>query len=87
MDYVNLSGGMTNRADVDNVYVIRANGAVELAKQNWFMPSTDLTSGDTVVVPLDADKLSNLKLWSSISQIMIDLSTSLAVWNSLGLFD
>ena len=87
MDYVNMSGGMTNRADVDNVYVIRANGAVELAKQNWFMPSTDLTSGDTVVVPLDADKLSNLKLWSSISQIMIDLSTSLAVWNSLGLFD
>ena len=86
-DYINLSGGMTNRADIDNVYVIRANGAVELAKRNWFMPSTDLTSGDTVVVPLDADKLSNLKLWSSISQIMIDLSTSLAVWNSLGLFD
>jgi len=87
IDYINMSGGMTNRADYSNSYVIRANGGVELAKQNWFLPSADVKPGDTVVVPVDADKLNNLKLWSSVSQILYNLSTSLAAWKTLGILD
>lgn len=85
-DYVNLSGGMTNKADIENVYIIRADGAVELAKQTWFLRSSNIKPGDTVVVPLDADRMNKLKLWSSISEIMYKVSLSAVAWNNLGFF-
>lgn len=86
IEYVNLSGGVTKKADEDNIYVVRANGSVQVAKNTWLDDETDIYPGDTVVVPLDAERISNLKLWSSISQILYQLGLSAAAWNTVGLF-
>ena len=86
-NYINLSGGMTKKADDDNVYVVRANGAVQSAsKGTWMTEDLNIYPGDTIVVPLDADRISNLKLWSSISEIVYQLGLSAAAWNTVGLF-
>jgi len=85
-DYVNLSGGMTRKADDDSVYVIRANGAVQTATNSWLDDNPDMEPGDTVVVPLDAERISSLKLWGSVSQIVYQLGLSAAAWNTVGLF-
>ncbi len=85
-DYVDLSGGMTRKADDDSVYVIRANGAVHTATNSWLDDNPDIEPGDTVVVPLDAERISNLKLWGSVSQIVYQLGLSAAAWNTVGLF-
>ena len=82
-DYINLSGGMTKKADDDSVYIIRANGAVQVAQSTWLDESPDIKPGDTVVVPLDAERISSLKLWSSISQIVYQLGLSAAAWNTI----
>lgn len=84
-DYIDASGGMTNKADASNVYVIKANGSVKLAKTSWLDPQVAVEAGDTVVVPFDTEKVSSLKLWTDVSQIVYQLGLSVATWNTVGL--
>ncbi|MDH5694707.1 MAG: SLBB domain-containing protein, partial [Gammaproteobacteria bacterium] len=85
-DYIGASGGATRRADPESSYIIRANGSVISAKSGWFSFSPKVMPGDTVVVPLDAEKVSSLKLWTSVTQIFYQLGVAAAAWNTLGVF-
>ncbi|MEW6983261.1 SLBB domain-containing protein [Colwelliaceae bacterium 6471] len=71
-DYVELSGGTKKQADNDRIYVIKANGSVEIpGNSNWFTTADNkLLPGDTVVVPLDTYYMENLTLWSNVTQII-----------------
>jgi len=82
-DYVRFSGGMTKKADGGSTYIVRANGSVQPAKPNFFGKSPRIFPGDTVVVPLDAERISNLKLWTSVSQILYQLGLTAAAWNTI----
>jgi len=85
-DYIGLSGGMTKKADEESVYVVRANGSVQTAQRAWLDNEVNMFPGDTVVIPLDAERISNLKLWGSVSQILYQLGLSAAAWNTIGVF-
>lgn len=86
MDYVDKSGGATLKADTGSIYVIRANGSVELARRYWFARSAEIRPGDTIVVPFDSDRVSAMRVWGNISEIVYKLSLSAAAWSTLGLF-
>ena len=84
-DYINLSGGLTRRADKRRIYVVRANGAVIANTQSrWLGRSgnVDIRPGDTIVVPLDADRMRPLTLWTSVTQIMYQGAIALAAIRS-----
>ncbi len=86
-DYVNLSGGMTHKADDDRVYVVRANGSVETVKGRWLgRRNLRIHPGDTIVVPLDAERIRPLRLWTDVSQILYQLGIAAASWKTVGLF-
>ena len=79
-DYIERSGGTNLKADKARVYVVKANGRVYLPqKSGWF--SRDMVNvepGDTVVVPLDADRIKSLTLWTSVSQIVYQIALGAA---------
>lgn len=79
-DYIAMSGGLTPRADKDRIYIVRANGSVETkAGSRWFMGnSVDIRPGDTIVVPLDTERMRPLPLWTAVTQIIYHLAVSLA---------
>ncbi len=83
-DYIGLSGGYTNKADKGRVYVVRANGSVEAREGGgWFSRSTsEIRPGDTVVVPLDAERMRPLPLWTAVTQILYNLAIAAAAVNS-----
>ena len=82
-DYIRLSGDMTPRADKKRVYVVRANGAVQAGGSRWFRgKASNMEPGDSVVVPLDTDRLPQLAQWSSITQIIYNLAIAVAAVNS-----
>ncbi len=58
-DYINLSGGLTRRADEKHIYVVRADGSVVANEGGrWFnRGGVEIRPGDTVVVPLDTERL------------------------------
>jgi polysaccharide biosynthesis/export protein len=86
-DYIQRSGGLTYKADAARAYVVRANGFVEPATSGWwiFRASTaDVRPGDTVVVPLDVERMKPLNLWSGVTQILYQIAVSIAVLNNIG---
>ncbi len=84
-DYIARSGGFTQRADEKRVFVIRANGQVDAGMSSgWFSRggNQQIRPGDTVVVPLDAQQVRPLTLWTSVTQILYNVAVAVAAVNS-----
>ena len=85
-DYVRRSGGATPRADEKRIYVVRANGSVEVGNgSSWFRNSnsSNIQPGDTVVVPLDAERMRPLPLWTAVTTIIFNMAIAVAAVGSL----
>ena len=84
-DYIERSGGLSNKADDERIYIIKANGGVQIPKtSSWFAVSSQrLEPGDTIVVPLDADKVDEVILWRDMSQIFYQIALGAAAVGSL----
>jgi protein involved in polysaccharide export with SLBB domain len=84
-DYVRMSGGVTQRADADRTFIIRADGSVAAGEMGrWFSRGTpkDIRQGDTIVVPLDAERLRPLTTWTAVTQILYNIAVAVAAVNS-----
>jgi polysaccharide biosynthesis/export protein len=82
-DYIEMSGGTTQRADKSRIYVVRADGSVVSGGHAWFAGAgADIRPGDTVVVPLDAERMRALPMWTAITTIIYNLAVAVAAVNS-----
>jgi polysaccharide biosynthesis/export protein len=84
-DYLERSGGPTRQADESRVYVVKADGSVMLPeKSRWFgSRSQKLEPGDTIIMPIDVDRLNHLELWSNVSQIVYQMALGAAAVGNL----
>jgi len=76
-NYIAKSGGATQKADRKRIYVVRANGdVVSGARSGWFRrsQSVEIHPGDTIVVPLDTERVSPLPLWQAVTTIIYNLA-------------
>ncbi len=78
-DVIRMSGGFTSQADKARAYVVRANGSVVAPDSGW-MSSRDVKvmPGDSVVVPIDAQKMRPLPLWTAVTSIIYNLAIGAA---------
>lgn len=53
------------------------------ARAVWFRSSSDMRPGDTIVVPLDAERMRPLPLWTAVSTILYNIAISVAAVHSL----
>ena len=80
-DYIGKSGGTTQNADEKRIYVVRADGEVVASTGSRFFrrrDASDIRPGDTIVVPLDADRISQLTLWTNVSTIIYNIGVAAA---------
>jgi polysaccharide export outer membrane protein len=85
-DYIARSGGTTQKADRKRIYVVRANGdVVSGGRSGWFRRSQaiDIRPGDTIVVPLDTERVAPLPLWTSVTTIIYNLAIALLAIHSV----
>ena len=84
-DYISMSGGTTKRADRKSIYVVHANGNVVTNQGNlWFRNgSVAMKPGDTVVVPLDAERLPSLPYWQAVTSILYNVAIAVAAVHAL----
>src|SRR5882757_5322538 len=76
-DYITKSGGATQKADRKRIYVVRANGNVVSGERTgWFRrsQSTEIKPGDTIIVPLDTERVRALPLWQAVTTIIYNLT-------------
>jgi polysaccharide biosynthesis/export protein len=85
-DYLDRSGGLTQRADEKRLFIVRANGSVAgTGGEGWFRRNggnAAIRPGDTVVVPLDAERMRPLSMWQAVTQIVYNLAIAAAAVNS-----
>jgi len=84
-DYITKSGGTTQKADRKRIYIVRANGDVVAGRSGWFRRSAaiDVRPGDTIVVPLNTERVAALPLWTSITTIIYNLAIALLAIHSV----
>ena len=85
-DYIAMSGGTTQRADHKRIYVVRANGDVVAGgRSGWFRrsQSVEMRPGDTIVVPLDTERVRGLPIWTAVTTIIYNLAVALLAVRSV----
>lgn len=85
-DYIGMSGGYTRSADQNNVFIIKASGeVVAFGNSRWFFQQgARLEPGDTIIVPYNARQTNYLRVWTSVSQILFNISTTLLAIERVG---
>jgi protein involved in polysaccharide export with SLBB domain len=82
-DYLSQSGGLTRKADKKQIYIVRANGSVIAgASHRWFGSVGRVEPGDTIVVPLNTERLPALPLWQAVTQIVYNIAIAAAAVHS-----
>lgn len=85
-DYIAKSGGTTQKADRKRIYIVRANGdVVSGGRTGWFRRSrsADIRPGDTIVVPLNTERVAALPLWTSVTTIIYNLAIAILAIHSV----
>jgi protein involved in polysaccharide export with SLBB domain len=85
-DYIERSGGTTQKADRKRIYVVRANGdVVSGGRHGWFRrsQSAEIHPGDTIVVPLDTERVRSLPVWQAVTTIIYNLAVALLAVHSV----
>jgi polysaccharide export outer membrane protein len=85
-DYIALSGGTTRKADKGHMYVVRANGSVVAGtggSKFFHHGGVAIRPGDTIVVPLNAEQMRALPLWTAITTIIYNLAIAAAAVHAL----
>jgi protein involved in polysaccharide export with SLBB domain len=85
-DYIAKSGGITQKADRKRIYVVRANGDVVSGERGgWFRrsQSIQIRAGDTIIVPLDTERVRALPLWQAVTTIIYNLAVALLAVRSV----
>jgi protein involved in polysaccharide export with SLBB domain len=85
-DYIAKSGGTTQKADRKRIYIVRANGDVVTGQRGgWFRrsQSIQIRPGDTIVVPLDTERINPLPLWQAVTTIIYNLAVALLAVRSV----
>jgi protein involved in polysaccharide export with SLBB domain len=83
-DYLHLSGGMTRMADASHIYVVRADGSVVSGGSRWLRSATaSIHAGDTIVVPMNTERVPALPLWLSVTTILYNIAIAVAAVHSL----
>ena len=80
-DYIEMSGGLTRRADRKLIYVVKASGAVVTgSRSKWLGRSKSglVQPGDTIVVPLETDRIRPLTFWANVTQILYQAAIAVA---------
>ena len=83
--YIANSGGENDRADMGDVYIVKADGSVTIPESSFWFSSkeTVLEPGDTIVVPRDVTNYERLGLWQTITQIAYQSAIALIAIGNL----
>lgn len=80
-DYLALGAGPTARADEGAIYIVKANGSVvipETSLTKFSSGAEQLSPGDTIIVPVDAQHKESITLWRDITQIVYQSTVAIA---------
>lgn len=84
ISYIERSGGFKKNADQQRVYIVKANGSVIQPESSaWFRADREaIQPGDTIVVPMETDRIDKLTVWAKVTQIIYQAALGAAALRS-----
>ena len=84
-DYLTKAAGLTQLADEENIYIVKANGNIEIPRGGWFTfgSSKIISEGDTIIVPVNYDYRQSLPFWRDVISIVYQGAVAVAAINGL----
>jgi polysaccharide export outer membrane protein len=83
--YLNKAGGATQKADMENIYIVHANGEAERFTSGYlFANNSQIKRGDTIVVPMVLNVTSNIGIVKDVTQIIYQLAITAASLKTVG---
>ena len=87
-DYLKASGGLSKRADPSQIYIVHGDGSIQRASIGWFSSeSVAIRPGDTIVVPMDVERINPLITWTSVSKILSNFAVTAATLKTVGVIN
>lgn len=84
-DYLEKAGGITELADEEYIYIVKVNGEAQRLKSDYFFGnSNDVFKGDTIVVPMKLDTVSDIAFTKDVTQILYQLAITAASLKTVG---
>lgn len=84
-DYLSKAGGITDVADEDYIYIVKANGETKKFKGSYFFGGgNEIFKGDTIVVPLKVDTFSDMRFAKDVSTILYQFAVTAASLKTVG---
>jgi len=84
-DYIKKAGGLKETADTDLIYIVKSNGEAKRVTDDYFWNSgTEVFKGDTIIIPIKIDLVSNLAYAKDVSSIIYQLAVTAASLKTLG---
>ena len=77
-DYIQLSGGLTDSADEENILVVAQNGGVKKYESERELKDAQVQNGDSILVMPEVTGY-NLQVTKSVTQIMYQIAVSVGV--------
>lgn len=82
-DYLDLAGGAAKGSDEGSIFVIRANGTVDSARQGWVpfvsgLYGSKALPGDAIYVPEDYERVSVMRSLLDVSQVFYQVGLGAA---------
>ena len=86
--YLDNAGGLSQRAEEDNIYVVHANGSAQKVDKGWFSEANIhiVKAGDTIVVPQELVTTSAMQITKDISTIFYQFALTAAAMTAVGVF-
>ncbi len=87
-DYLQLAAGTTARANLKDLYIIRADGSVykDINRKSLLKfddSNSSIEAGDTIVVPIKSNYQTPLNLYSTVSQVVFQSIASIAAFSTV----
>lgn len=84
-NYIEKAGGLNDTADSEMVYVVKANGeAIKLSSGYFWNDSSKVYKGDTIVVPMKFETVSDITFVKDVTSIVYQLAITAASLKTVG---
>jgi len=82
-DFIDQAGGLTSMADEDRIYIVRANGFVDV--KNGWSTGHHIYPGDTIVVPQNLETFNLLDSTLDWSKVLMQIGIITASMVTVGI--
>jgi polysaccharide export outer membrane protein len=88
-DYLKMSGDLTKRADDEGIYIVKGDGMIVKYDNGMFVNDSDiaLSPGDTIIVPMDVERVSPIVTWTAVSKVLSNLAITAATLQTIGVIN